>query len=666
MGRAALLIGAAVLLMAAIGIRVSIAAQMPTAVPVATSPLPAAASGPAGERAFVGAKVCASCHAAVHDTWQSGRHSKMLQPATLQSVKGDFSGAISLRGKPYRLRAADGSYFITESDVTGREHEYRVQFTLGSRRIQHYITTIDSGRMVLLAPSWDVTRGEWFHNLEIVRPDEDDHGIVQQWNKNCFGCHVSQQQNNYRPDTRAYATQWVDFGTSCERCHGPGSAHVADYSGAVKPPSITPGLMVRARRIDPERSSMICAQCHSFRNSVAPGFRAGANYYDFFMPVLEHATSSPKDPSFWADGRPRRFSNDAVGLWQSQCFLQGGATCTSCHFDPHKPDIDRNPQLAPTNNAICTRCHTGIEPALTSHTKHRADSAGSSCVECHMPKTVVGIRATMRDHSISLPTPENTVAYDIPNACTECHRDRAPKWAVETMQTWWPEGRRMKFVARAKAFTAARATDPAAVTPLLRIAEDQGQGPFIRATALGHLRRYQAPAVTAALQRASRDDHPVVRGVALSSLGYSNQPSARTTLLAALDDQLRAVRISALMALVNGSGGLAAAAPSDEDTRRFRAVAAEFAEQARLHEDDPGVQHDLGLVHLLAGDTDRAAAALEITFSLDPGRPTVKFLLALARLGQLRTGEARALLTQIPLSDAFYGQAQEILRTLRP
>ena len=88
--------------------------------------------------------------------------------------------------------------------------------------------------MVLLAPSWDVTRGEWFHNLEIVRPDEDDHGIVQQWNKNCFGCHVSAQQNNYRPDTRTYATEWVDFGTSCERCHSPGSAHVAGRDRVVR------------------------------------------------------------------------------------------------------------------------------------------------------------------------------------------------------------------------------------------------------------------------------------------------------------------------------------------------------------------------------------------------------------------------------------------------
>ena len=49
---------------------------------------------------------------------------------------------------------------------------------------------------------------------------------VQQWNKNCVGCHVSQQDNHYTPATRTYATAWVDFGTSCERCHGPGSAHV--------------------------------------------------------------------------------------------------------------------------------------------------------------------------------------------------------------------------------------------------------------------------------------------------------------------------------------------------------------------------------------------------------------------------------------------------------
>lgn len=651
----AALAAAAALLLAAVGVSVDTAAQ-----------LPAATRGPVGDRTVVGAKVCASCHAAIHETWQGARHSKMLQPASAASVKGDFAGTVLLRGKRYRLRAADGRYFITESDLAGEEHEYRVEFTLGSRRIQHYITTLEGGRMVLLAPSWDVTRGEWFHNLEIVRPDEDDHGIVQQWNKNCFGCHVSAQQNNYRPDTRTYATEWVDFGTSCERCHGPGSAHVADYSGRVRPQSVTPGLIVRPRRLDPERSSMICAQCHSFRNLVAPGFRAGENYYDYFMPVLEHASSAGKDPTFWADGRPRRFSNDAIGFWQSQCFLRGGATCINCHVDPHRPDIDRNPQLASTNNAICTQCHTAIAEALTTHTKHREGSRGSACVECHMPTTVVGIRTTMRDHSISVPTPENTVAFDIPNACTECHRDRAAAWAVERMQAWWPEGRRMKLIARATAFTSARTGAPAAVVPLLRVAEDPAQGPLARATAIGHLRAYDEPRVALALERAAHDEHPVVRGVALSSLGFSTHSAARATLLAGLDDERRAVRISALMALANGSGGAAAGTLSTADARRFRGVAAEFAEQARLHEDDPAVQRDLGLIHLLAGDADRAATALEISSSLDAGRPAVKFLLALARLGQQRPTDARALLLEIPRSDTLYRQAQELLKTLRP
>ena len=165
--------------------------------------------------AYVGAQACASCHRQIHETWTSGRHSKMVQPATAAAVKGDFSkGTVTLRGQRYGLRTRNGEYFITESELTGREREHRVEYTLGSRRIQHYLTTVDKGRIVVLAPSWDVQRGQWFHNVEIIRPDEDDQQIVQQWNKNCVGCHVSRQENNYNPATHAYQTRWMDFGTS--------------------------------------------------------------------------------------------------------------------------------------------------------------------------------------------------------------------------------------------------------------------------------------------------------------------------------------------------------------------------------------------------------------------------------------------------------------------
>ena len=263
-----------------------------------------------------------------------------------------------------------------------------------------------------------------------------------------------------------------------------------------------------------------------------------------------------KIPTTGLDGRPRRFSNDAIGLWQSECFLRGGATCTTCH-DPHEPDIDRHPQLAASNNALCTNCHQDIGARLTAHTRHRADSAGSSCVECHMPKTVISIKATMRDHTMSLPAPENTVAFGIPNACTECHADKKASWAVDAVREWWPQNRRAKMVARAEAFTAARAGRPEAVDRLVAIAADDRQGPLVQANALGYLRQFADPRAAAALFGALKSGHPAIRSAAVASLGQLplKNTAARAAIIAALDDPRRAVRIAALVSLINLGGG---------------------------------------------------------------------------------------------------------------
>jgi predicted CXXCH cytochrome family protein len=617
-----------------------------------------------GDAVAVGAQACASCHPQMHDTWKSGRHSKMLQPATPSSVIGNFSkGALTLRGDRYLLRAVNGQYFITESYLTGKPQEHRIEYTLGSRRIQHYLTTIEQGRIIILPPTWDVQRQEWFPNMDIVRPDQDDRTLVQQWNKNCFGCHVSQEENNYRPATGEYATRWMDFGTSCERCHGPGSAHVEKYARANERRDAGAPSIVRPTRLDPATSSMICAQCHSLRNAINPGYAAGDDYYDYFEPVLEYDRRAPRDPAYWADGRPRRFSNDAIGLWQSQCFLRGGATCTSCHQDPHLPDVDKNAQLAPGNNALCTRCHQAVGSQLTAHTRHRGASAGSSCVECHMPKTVVSIKSTMRDHTIGVPAPENTVAFGIPNACTVCHTDKQAAWAVEVLAKWWPRGRRAGLVDRARTFTAARAKQPDALDRLIAIAANDALGPLVQANALGYLRDYPQPRAEDALLASAKAGHPALRAVAIASLGQrpARNAAIRSAIVGALDDRRRGVRIAALVALVSLSAG-----PLDAgDEARFERVSQEFVAMARNYEDDAGFQSDRGVVHLLRGEFDLAAGALEVSLRLQPDRPSATFMLALARLGQRRIGEARALLERVAPSDPYYGAAQERLKTLR-
>src|SRR5207244_1562921 len=132
-----------------------------------------------------------------HRRWTRGRHSKMAQPATDAAVKGDFAQKqVVLRGQRYSLRAQNGQYFIGETSPSGETREHKIELTLGNRRIQHYLTRRDDGWIVVLPPTWDVVRQQWFHNMEIVRPEEKQVNGLQVWNKNCHGCHVSGQSKN--------------------------------------------------------------------------------------------------------------------------------------------------------------------------------------------------------------------------------------------------------------------------------------------------------------------------------------------------------------------------------------------------------------------------------------------------------------------------------------
>jgi Flp pilus assembly protein TadD len=100
--------------------------------------------------------------------------------------------------------------------------------------------------------------------------------------------------------------------------------------------------------------------------------------------------------------------------------------------------------------------------------------------------------------------------------------------------------------------------------------------------------------------------------------------------------------------------------------QRLEAGSRGFAAPTRPHQDDARIQRDLGLVHLLASEVDLAAEALQISVGLEPDRPSSRFLLAMARVGQGRTDEARALLKEVRSSDPYYKAAQDSLKQLAP
>jgi predicted CXXCH cytochrome family protein len=622
----------------------------------------ASAAGPG----FVGASTCKRCHADIHARWDHSRHSKMVRPSSPEGVRGDFSvKELTLRGESYGLEAKDGKYFITESRLEGRKIRRPILFTLGNRRIQHYLTRLEDGRIVVLPPSWDVLRKEWFHNMEIVGP-EPEHGLaVQVWNLNCFGCHVSQEERNFDLETRTYDTDWIDFGTSCERCHGPGKQHVDLYESPQT--GASDSEIVVQTRLDPEHSTAVCGQCHSLRDAISLDFVAGANYYDYFLPQLEYGLPQDHDPAWYVDGSTRRFSNDTLGLWSSRCYLEGGVTCVDCHLDPHDTEIEKNAAIRPESAAICTRCHEEVAKDVESHTRHPVDSAGSSCVECHMPRNVVSIKAKIRDHGIGLPAPENTERHGIPNACNHCHEDRTPSWAAATIDQWFPgsRARRQKLLDRADIFRLAKArTDPQVVERLVALAANDSEPPLIRANAVGYLGTFPSdPRVPPALLRAFGSKETVIRAVAMPQIGKlppSRAQSVTPILVRALDDEAATVRMGAAVALVS----LGVHDLEGEANAKFEAAKKLYATRAATSPDHAPTQLALGKFYVLNRDLAGAAAAFEASLKLDPDQKDAEYFRAIVRLGEGKVEEARRLLEDVDETSEYRPSAEALLATL--
>src|SRR5580704_6987826 len=143
-------------------------------------------------------EACAKCHTAIQHESAGSRHSRIMQPALKTGVEGDFSkGKVVLHGSTYLLRESAGSFYITESDLTGKAWEHKVEYTLGIRRVQHYLTTLPDGRVILIPAAWDNVAKKWVHDVDTGNTEEDSGDRILIWNKTCYSCHVSREEKNF-------------------------------------------------------------------------------------------------------------------------------------------------------------------------------------------------------------------------------------------------------------------------------------------------------------------------------------------------------------------------------------------------------------------------------------------------------------------------------------
>jgi hypothetical protein len=188
----------------------------------------------------------------------------------------------------------------------------------------------------------------------------------------------------------------VTVGISCESCHLGGRAHAAGapihfvpLGAEPRPGAPVPAAFALERR-DPDLVGAVCAQCHS--------------------------GPSPRFP----DGGALRNSSESLDLAASPCT---GIKCTDCH-DPHRGGADPARAVA-----ACTGCHRGIDTRAHAGDGH----AAVTCLDCHMPRIVMGIDRYVRSHRISSPAAPAMLVASAPNACNLCHLDRSIRWTLDEL-----------------------------------------------------------------------------------------------------------------------------------------------------------------------------------------------------------------------------------------
>jgi len=310
-----------------------------------------------------------------------------------------------------------------------------IAFVYGSKWKQRYFTKVGNDYYPLGA-QWDVNNRVW--RAYMVQPNTDwwvrfypADNMKRPTGPLCDGCHSV----NYNVQTKT-VTEW---NVGCERCHGPAADHV-------KAPSRT--NIVNPARLDSMKGTDLCVQCHSqgkpLTNPILGqyydwpvGFHAGLDLKNFWE-LEEHKLGETTFTHF-ADGTAHKNRMQGNDFTESLMYARG-VTCFSCH-DVH--GTGNNADLIKPAKQLCLTCHGPNSPngphaaSIEAHTHHKAESTGSECVACHMPKIEQTIAdVNVRSHTFTFITASLTDDFMIPNPCLSCHSQRNTSWVRENMRNW--------------------------------------------------------------------------------------------------------------------------------------------------------------------------------------------------------------------------------------
>lgn len=341
---------------------------------------------------YIGSATCGECHPGEAALFKSSGHARTMRMAAGFELADELAGRSAddplLPGVRWTFQRKDDQ-FLVEREAEGAIRRFVIDYALGSghhavtfvtmldldepRILEHRLTYYPKDRALRLTPGHDKGKD---------LPGATSDGVEYDGAKarKCLGCHSTQLSNwgnaKLDPPTLIAAV-------TCERCHGPGRAHVEATKHATPETDLSMPMGLGSWTVQSQFD--LCGKCHRHPARVPP------------------AQLVPDDP-FLARFQP-------VGLSQSRCFKgsDGRLSCVTCH-DPHA----RASSDPAHYEQICMNCHRATTDSPTSHDSNTPApppaslcpvSPSSDCLPCHMPKIDSGQHVAFSDHWIRVHRP---------------------------------------------------------------------------------------------------------------------------------------------------------------------------------------------------------------------------------------------------------------------
>ncbi len=334
--------------------------------------LPDAPGITASRDGYAGDAACRTCHQEAFDSYAGSAHHLTSRLPDKSSIDGKFTPGSNIlhTANPYFyfvMNATSAGFFqravalFPPSEPITQQERFDVVIGSG-RKGQTYLYWKGNDLFELPVSYWSESH-EWMNSPGY--PDglpNFDKPIIPR----CLECHGTYIQA-LPPPLNHFDKESLVLGITCEKCHGPGVAHIA-HKQSGKKEFTDANDIINPARLSRERQMDLCALCHA-----GPGTPKTPSFSYISGAALGNYVTLPAD----AEDTPVDVHAHQVQLLErSRCFRSSSMTCTTCH-DVHKTQRD-----VANISERCLTCHKaescGKYKEVGAQILHR-------CVDCHMP-----------------------------------------------------------------------------------------------------------------------------------------------------------------------------------------------------------------------------------------------------------------------------------------